>query len=93
MTLVNGIEAWSLNPAKYVQEAVRNCQAYVKENLPDQCSLPKKAKNPFPTGYEPEMDVTSPLEPSRATYFKSTIGVMRWMVGLRRIDIATELSM
>ena len=82
MTLANGAEAWSLSPAKYVQEAIRNCQVYVKENLPAQYILPKRAENPFPSNYELEMDVTLPLGPSQATYFQSIIGVMRWMVEL-----------
>ena len=33
MELLNGVMAWSLIPSKYVQEAVKNVETYVKENL------------------------------------------------------------
>ena len=40
-----------------------------------------------------EIDVTPELKPDEALYFMSLIGVMRWMVELGRLDIATEVSM
>ena len=39
------------------------------------------------------MDVTALLAPDAATYFQSVIGVMRWMVEIGRVDIATEVSL
>ena len=48
------------------------------------------ALNPFVGGYRPEIDMTGPLDPDRASYFQTMIGVMRWMVEIGRIDIATE---
>ena len=32
----NDVLCWSISPSKYVQEAVRNCQNYLKENLSDE---------------------------------------------------------
>ena len=41
-------------------------------------------------GYEAVMDTSKALDPADAYYFKSIIVVMRWMVEIDRIDIATE---
>ena len=92
--LENDVLAWSVSPSKYVQEAVRNCQSYCKENFPKDSNfhLIKHAPNPFPLGYEPSMDVSRLLTPDEASYFQTIIGVMRWMVELGRIDITTEVS-
>ena len=48
------------------------------------------APNPFVGGYRPETDMTYPLDPDRASYYQTMIVVMRWMVEIGRIDIATE---
>ena len=48
------------------------------------------APNPFVGGYRPETDMTDPLNPDRASYYQTMIGVMRWMVEIGRIDIDTE---
>ena len=51
------------------------------------------APNPFVGGYQPETDMKDPLDPDRASYYQTMIGVMRWMVEIGRIDIATECSL
>ena len=89
----NGVMAWTLSPSKYVREAVNNCVTHLKENYGGRYSLLKQAPNPFTMSYDPDTDVTEPLDPERANYFQSIIGVMRWMIEIGRIDIATEVSM
>ena len=59
----NNVLCWSISPSKYVQEAVRNCQNYLKENLSDEYELIANAPNKFPLVYEPYMDVSSLLFP------------------------------
>ena len=88
----NDVWCWSISPSKYVQEALRNCQKYLKENLSDEYEFIANAPNPFPLGYEPCMDVSQWLSPDKASYFHTIIVVMRWKVDLRRIDIAVEVS-
>ena len=44
-------------------------------------------------GYEAVTDTSKALDPAEASYFQSIIGVMRWMVEIGRIDIATEVSL
>ncbi len=51
------------------------------------------APNPFPTKYEPGIDISPELDPDLASYFQSLIGIMRWMVELGCKDIATEVSL
>jgi hypothetical protein len=92
VTLAHDVVAWSISPSKYVQEAVRNCEKHVKENFSTDFQLLKYAPNPFPIGYEPEMDVSRELTSDKASYYQTIIGVMRWMIELGRVDIGVEVS-
>jgi histone deacetylase 1/2 len=92
-TFDDGSSCWGLSPAKYVQQAVKNCETYLQEKLDGKYSLPKRAENPFPTEYRPEEDVSELLEPSEATYYMQLIGILRWMCEIGRLDICTETSM
>ncbi len=51
------------------------------------------ASNPFPTKYQPEIDLSPELDPYLASCFQSLIGIIRWIVELGCIDIATEVSL
>jgi hypothetical protein len=42
-------------------------------------------------GYEPELNETPALDPDRASYFQSIIGIMQCMCKIGHIDIATEV--
>ena len=53
MQMDNDVWCWSIRPSKYVQEAVRNFQNYLKDNLSDEYKFIANAPNPFPLGYEP----------------------------------------
>ena len=44
--------------SKYIQEAVKNVEPYVKDKLVERWKIPKMAVNPFPIVYEPTLDVT-----------------------------------
>jgi hypothetical protein len=83
--------AWAQSPSKYIQEAVRNVEEYLKTKGGDR-RLAKVAKAPFPVGYSAELDISPELEPEEANYYQSQIGVLRWMVELGRVDIITEVS-
>ena len=73
----NHVWCWSINPSKYVQEAVRNFKKYLKENLSDDYELITNALNPFPLGYETCMNFSTLLSLVEASYFQTIIGVMR----------------
>ena len=81
-----------LIPSKYVQEVCKNCETFLRNNFDGNYYLPKIAHNPFVGGYQTETDMTDPLDPDQASYYQTMIVVMRRMVEMGRIDIATECS-
>ena len=91
--LPNGVWAWGLSPSKYVAQAARNCQTHLADKLDGKYKLPPRADNPFPVNYCPDTDLTDHLDDDCSSFFMHLIGVMRWMVELGRIDIATKVSM
>ena len=93
MQLHNGIWALSMSPSKYVQKAVRIWKEYVAKHMSEECRLPKRADNPFKSGYFPKLDVSLVFGPEEASYYQSLIGVMRWMIEIGQIDISTKVSL
>ena len=88
--LTNGATAWSFSSSQYVQEAVRNVEAYLKvKNV----KLPARAGAPISTNYRPEIDESEELGPIDSAYYQSLIGILRWIVELGRVDICCEVSM
>ena len=55
--------------------------------------LKLNARNPFPTGYKPELDVTDELDQTLASRFLQLIGILCWVVEIGRIDIYLETSL
>jgi hypothetical protein len=90
--LPNDVVAWGMISSKYVQSAVQNVKEYLAAIPGDQMLL-KKAYGPFAGGYKPELDEIPGLDPTRANFYQSQIGILRWCVELGRIDIITEVSM
>jgi hypothetical protein len=90
--LPTGVVAWGMSSSKYVQSAVQNVKEYLAA-LPGDQMLVKKASGPFAGGYKPELDESPELDPTRANFYQSQIGILRWCVELGRIDIITEISM
>jgi hypothetical protein len=88
--LPNGVIAWGMSSSKYVQSAVQNVQEYLAA-LPGYRRLLKKPPAPFVGGYKPELDESPELDPIKANFFQSQIGILRWCVELGRIDIITEV--
>ncbi len=87
----NGVYALGVSLAKYIKEAVSNCEKHLILNYGGRHVLLTQAANPFVMGYEPELDETPALDPDRSLYFQSIIGVMQWMCKIGCIDIATEV--
>jgi hypothetical protein len=88
--LSNGVKCWAFGSSQYVQEAVKNVETWLaKQNR----SLPKKAEQPFKSGYRPELDVTRELNHEEASYYQSLIGILQWIVELGRVDVNLEVSM
>ena len=91
--LDNGVEAWSFSLSQYVQAAMKNVEEFLQKEENSRWSKPRKAKTLITTTYQPELDVSPEMSPAKVAYFQSLIGVLRWIVELRRIDICLEVSM
>jgi hypothetical protein len=50
-------------------------------------------KNPFPTGYTPEINVTDEFSQALASRYMLLIGILRWAVEIGRINIYLEVSL
>jgi hypothetical protein len=90
--LPNDVVAWGMISSKYVQSAVQNVKEYLAALSVDQ-KLMKKAYCQFAGEYNPELDESPELDPIRAYLYQLQIGILRWCVELRCIDIITEVSM
>jgi hypothetical protein len=55
--------------------------------------LPYKAPTPLSSGYHTEIDVSPELGETDASHFHSLVGVLWWIVELRKVDINVEVSM
>jgi hypothetical protein len=55
--------------------------------------LPKRAPTPMVSSYKPELDVSAELDAEMANFYKSQVGVLRWIIEMGRLDITTEVSM
>ena len=58
-----------MKPAKYIQEAVRNCTAHLSSNYGGKYRMPKKAESPFKMGYNLKLDTSPEFDPDAASYY------------------------
>jgi hypothetical protein len=80
---------WALSSLQYIKEALKNMELYLK-------SLDRKlniARQPLPTNYFPELDVTPLLDDWNTNFYQSQISILHWMVELRRIDIHVQVAL
>ena len=75
MRMPNGVTSWSMSSSKYIQEALRNCEKYLKD-MSEGRTLTKRATNPFPTKYDPDLDETELLNPDLASFYATQIRVL-----------------
>jgi hypothetical protein len=89
--LPNGKVEWAMGSRTYVKNAVRVVESLIAEDDPE-AKLKSTARNPFPTGYKPELDVTPELNEELGSRFLQLVGILRWAIELGRLDIYVELS-
>ena len=65
--LDNGVFAWGMSHAKYVQKGVINVKKYLIKEYGGR-KLPKQATALWPSEYVPEPDTTPELGPNQANY-------------------------
>jgi hypothetical protein len=88
----DGREVWATSPRTYVKNSIQVVERLLEEDG-EGYVLKSNIKNPFPTGYKPEIDVTDELGPELASRFLQLIGILRWAVEIGRIDIYLEVSL
>ena len=87
----DGRVEWSMGSRAYIKNAVKVVESLIAEDNPD-AKLKSTARNPFPTGYKPELDVTPELNDELGSRFLQIVGILRWAIELGRINIFVELS-
>jgi hypothetical protein len=90
--LLDGREVWSTSPRTYVKNSILVDEHLLEEDG-EGYVLKSKVRNPFPTGYKPEVDVTDELDLTLASRFMQLIGILRWAVEIGCIDICLETSL
>ena len=80
------------SPKTYVKNSILVVERLLEEDG-EGYVLKSNAKNPFPTGYKPEIDVTEELDHTLASRYMQLIGILRWAVEIGRIDIFLETSL
>ena len=89
--LPDGRSEWSMSPRTYVKNAIKIVENLLAEDG-DGTGMKSSARNPFPSGYRPEMDVTTELQNELVSRFLQLIGILRWAVEIGRLDIYLEVS-
>ena len=80
---------WYMSSDTYVKNAIKTAEEHLdKQGL----RLKTKVTATLPAGYRPELDISEELKDRGATQFQEVIGILRWMVELGRIDIATPVA-
>ena len=79
--LSDGVMAWAMSSSKYIQAAVNNVKDYLAKTYPGH-GLLKCATAPLPINSLPELDIMPELDPNKASFYQSQIGVLRWCVEL-----------
>jgi hypothetical protein len=90
--LPDGREVWATSPKTYVMNSLLVVERLLSKDG-EGYALRSKIKNPFPTGYKPDIDVTDELSPELASRYMQLIGILRWAVEIGRIDIYLEVSL
>jgi hypothetical protein len=75
----------------YFKNAIRVVAALITEDDPE-AKLKSTARNPFPRGYKPKLDVTPELNDELQLRFLQLIGILRWAIKLGRLDVFVKVS-
>ena len=86
----DGREVWGLSSRDYVKNVIITVERLFEEDSEGFTSR-NSVKNPFPTWYKLELDVTEKLGPEMISRYLQLIGICKWAVELGRIDIFLEV--
>ena len=80
----NSQKCWVFGSTQYVRAAVDNVEEYLSNKGK---KLATKALTHMKSNYRQEIDITEELGEDEYSYYKSLIGVLRWIVEIGRVDI------
>jgi hypothetical protein len=70
----DGREVWATSPSDYVKNAIKTVKGLLAEDG-EGYVLKNKVKNPFPTNYQPKLDVSNELGPELSSRYLQLIGI------------------
>jgi hypothetical protein len=75
--LRDGRTVWGMLSKTYMKNSIKVVEALLREDDPD-AKLKSTARNPFPSGYKPELDVTSELNDHLTSRYLQLMGILCW---------------
>jgi hypothetical protein len=89
--LGDGQTVWGMLSKTYVKNSIMVVEALLREDDPD-AKLKLTARNSFPSGYKPELDVTPEVNDHLTSRYLQLMGILRWAIELGRVDMFVEVS-
>jgi hypothetical protein len=89
--LRDGRKAWGMSSEKYTKNAVNTVESLLQEDG-DGYHLKTTAKEPLPSSYRPELDISNELGPALVSRYRQLIGILRWAVEIGRVDVYYEVA-
>ena len=84
----NGTNYWTISSEKHAKSAIANAKIKLVETG---LRLPCEYAALFSFRYHPSEDETPELDSEGLTFYQEKIGVLRWAVELRRVNILLEV--
>ena len=85
-------EIWTTSSKTCIANAIETVQALLDKDGEDEALKPR-AKNPFPSGCKPELNVSRELGPELLSRHLQLIGMLRWGIELGGIDVFHEVAL
>jgi hypothetical protein len=92
MQLPDGREVWTTSPKAYVKNSLLIVERLLNEDG-DGYVLKLNVKNPFPTGYKPEINIMDELGQALASRYMQLIEILQWAVEIGCINIYLKVSL
>lgn len=80
---------WAISSEQYDKEAIKNVETHLLKTEP---KLPK-VKQPLPSNYHPELDITPFLDDEDVNLYQSYVSILRWIVELGRLVIYLHVAL
>ena len=74
--LPNGKVEWAKGSRTYVKNAVRVVESLIADEDNPEAKFKSTARDPFPTGYKPKLDVTPELNEELRSRFLQLVGIL-----------------